>query len=187
MSLIQRYANPLTGLKENFAIKAVLAVLGSLFASDPQLVALVVILVVMDFLTGVYAAKVRKETINSKGFRQTVVKVIEYFFLLAGCTAVANSFDIINWIDEIAYMFTALTELKSIVENITSSESPARRIWMMVRREMNRRGDVVFDPEAAKDANYITNAPKIMTDVSNQPLSTDLTDLTDIANESQLP
>jgi phage-related holin len=139
---------PLEGLSDNSLIKAIIAALLTLVASDVQVVVLIAALVIMDLITGIVAALRRKEAIRSWGFRQTGIKTIEYMFLLTGCTMVANAFDIMSWLDTSAYFFVAVTELKSIIENVTSSEGAARKVWERLKREIQNRAEIDLDDQS---------------------------------------
>lgn len=140
-----RWTYPLVSLWDDSLVKGILAALGALFASDIQLILLVSILVIIDFITGVWAAHGRGEKVASWGFRQTGIKTVEYTVLLACTTMVANSFDVVEWLGTLAFLFVSLTELKSIMENLTDDDSAAGRVWVLLKKELSKREDVDVD------------------------------------------
>lgn len=79
-------------------------------------------LVVVDFFTGVLAAKKRKEALRSKGFQRTVFKITLYFLAIL----LSRGMDIVFLYDldtrfSFTYIvagFVCLTEFKSNLENI---------------------------------------------------------------------
>lgn len=144
-TLYTRWLYPMISLGDDKWSKGIIAALGALFASETQLVLLVVILVILDFLSGIFAALRRGEKIESWGFRQTGVKTIEYIVLLTGCTMVSNSFEVVNWLGKTAYLFVSLTELKSIFENLFDPSGNASRVYHMLREEITNRVTIAED------------------------------------------
>lgn len=134
---MQRYANPLITLVEAFHIKALVsagaAALATLFHHSIQYAMLVALLVVIDFATGIIAAKKRGEKITSLGLRQTIIKALEYMCFLVAVTAFANVFTALaGWISATAYFYIAATECASIAEN--TLDNPAiRKAWEAVK------------------------------------------------------
>lgn len=144
------YDKPLRGLADSWILKTLVSLLAALFTADPEPVALVCILVIIDFVSGIYAAKRKKQKIRSKIMRRTGVKVIEYIVLLSLITAVSNTFELVDWAAPMAYLYVSLTELFSIMENMTGSKSRARTIWMKIVAEIKDRESVditVIEPK----------------------------------------
>lgn len=79
-------------------------------------------LVVVDFITGVLAAKKRKEQLSSKGFQRTITKITLYFvaILLSRGMDVVFLYNITTKFSfsYIVAGFVCLTEFKSNLENI---------------------------------------------------------------------
>lgn len=146
-----RWLYPLVALRDDGLLKSVLstlgAILGSLFVADPQWVLLVTLLVILDFASGVLAARMRSEKIGSWGIRQTGIKAFEYIMLLAACMMVANSFELVDWLDTTAFMYVSLTELKSIVENVTDPDGTGRKVWKLIQNELTNRAGVNLEEE----------------------------------------
>lgn len=91
-----------------------------LLAYDPtkyNVVMAVLMLVAMDFVSGLYASYKCDQPIVSRKIYRSAVKVVVYTFIIASArlteTAGFNFFDV----DGAAAMFLALTELISILEN----------------------------------------------------------------------
>lgn len=160
-----------TGLLEHWAVKLVTSTLGALFASEPQLVALVCVLIIADMVTGVLAAIRRGEGISPKLLGATIRKTIEYAVFLSMVTAVANSFSIVSWIDQTAYLYVALTELASVLENQLSEKSRARRIWLRIRSEIAERGGSGLLSEDGVVVDVYDEAPHKAPDAPTPPNS----------------
>lgn len=82
------------------------------------------VVVALDFITAVTKAWKDNIPISSKGWRNTVSKIIQYSAFLV-CTHVTTHLEIsgervvtFDWIDEGAYVFLISIEIKSVYENI---------------------------------------------------------------------
>lgn len=128
------YLPPFYALLDGFAWKAAAAsvfvfvwdLLGRFVAVDVDLAALLVLLVIIDFVTGVLSAYKSDETVSSRGLRQTIIKVLEYALFCLTCTAVGNTLGTVNlpvlsagflYLGPLGYAFCILTEARSIFEN----------------------------------------------------------------------
>ncbi len=99
-------------------------------------IVLVVAFVIIDFITGVQAAKHAGEYERekaSKGWRRTGVKASQYFMLILAAHGLVVVFSIpTQWFPlvYIAAFFIAITELKSISENV--AETTGTDIWFLI-------------------------------------------------------
>jgi len=91
----------------------------SIFAPVQTVLLTAMVLVIADFITGVIAAKQRKEPITSSGFRRSVSKIFVYEIALMAAFLVQTYMtgDIVP-VEKIVASFVGLTELTSIVENL---------------------------------------------------------------------
>lgn len=100
--------------------------IGKYIFGDFSFLPWLVILMVVDFITGVTKSWVKKEAVTSKGFRDTVSKFIQYGALLIITHAVTH-FEVdgqavgkgLDWLVKLAYEFLIFIEVKSIYENVT--------------------------------------------------------------------
>lgn len=76
-------------------------------------------MVAADFITGVWAAKHRKEPITSAGFKQTLIKTMIYLICII-CGFFTEQYLTLNLIPltKIISGFIGLTEMKSLLENL---------------------------------------------------------------------
>lgn len=128
------YLPPVYALLDGFAWKAAAAsvfvfvwdTLGRFVAVDVDLAALLVLLVAIDFVTGLLSAYRRRVPVSSRGLRQTIVKVVEYALFCLTCTAVGNTLGAAGipllsagflYLGPLGYAFCILTEARSIFEN----------------------------------------------------------------------
>lgn len=82
------------------------------------------LLMFLDLVTGVLRAFLKKVQVTSKGLRQTVIKVIQYFIFLITIHVLTNfkiqgvEVELFAWITTSAYAFLIGIEAKSILENL---------------------------------------------------------------------
>ena len=101
-------------------LKSLLSVL-AVFAPIKGMLISSLVLIAADLITGIIAAKKRGESINSSGFRRTVVKVFVYqasimLAYLAQHFMMSDAIPVTNMIAS----FVGLTELTSVLENLNS-------------------------------------------------------------------
>ena len=151
---VHRYEAPIFALLDWAWLKGpasiAYAALSQMLHTDVKLIVVVSFLVVIDFFTGIMAARRRGQAVRSIGLRQTAVKVVEYAALLVVFTSLANTYSILSWMQEASYVYVCLTEAKSIVENLYGPEA---NVWRRVSR-MRR----LIDGEE-KETEVITNEP----------------------------
>jgi hypothetical protein len=151
-----RYRAPLLGLfdldtlfgKIKLVASLVAGAAAELLKADLNLVVLIVLLVMIDTTTGVMGAIRRKDRITSLGLRQTIVKCLEYGALLVGFTLVGNAWSYLQWMSEAAFVYVALTELKSIVENIYGKGSSRYEEILKIRGLIGRAGSAIGSEES---------------------------------------
>lgn len=111
---------------------------GSILHSDPVLVGAIVLLLVVDLVTGVAAAVRRGERVTSRAFRRTGRKVLEYTALGLVGVALANGFQgsplafVTAALDDAVLLYIALTEALSVFENVTGSRERAVALFRRI-------------------------------------------------------
>ena len=111
-----------TGMASHFYLKGTGSFFFSLFVFAFGLNNVVVIqgllfLILIDSITGVYAAWTTKEVITSRKMLRSAFKVVVYGILLASSHVVEVVLPGTLFIEEIVSSFLALTEFISIIEN----------------------------------------------------------------------
>lgn len=150
------YIKPIMSLFDNIQIKASIAVFFqflsewglqdiyiTLTESPLKLIIVVVLLVFVDFVSGVFKAWKSNVPISSAKMRQTVIKSIEYIFFLGAIILFANAFaeesDIIGYIAEklkvFAFFLVSIIELNSIFENLGNTE--LNNAWQKLKDKFN--------------------------------------------------
>ena len=77
------------------------------------------VLILIDFITGISAAKYLGEPIRSSKIKHTAIKVTAYFAVIAGAQLAEHGLvDFLAVIDETVIAFFLLTELISLLENV---------------------------------------------------------------------
>ena len=121
---VKYIANVFTSITEHAWVKASSALGYSLYAYsfDPlqtRGLQALLILIVMDFLTGISAAKRSGEEIKSSNIFRSALKVLLYFMMVSATHLTESAVPIIKAFgDETIIAFLALTELISILENV---------------------------------------------------------------------
>lgn len=101
------------------------------FAPIGPFLAAVGVLVILDIITGVQAAKKRKEKITSSGYKAKVSDMIAYVLLIIGCETIVQVFfkgvPVAEGLTYSASLFISGVELKSIAENV--EEITGLSVW----------------------------------------------------------
>lgn len=110
---------------EDWLFKALvsLVVISFQFLFDPlqyQVMISIIVLLVIDFLTGVYASYRAGEPLVSYKIFRSALKTAAYFLLISAGYVSERAIGI-HFIDETIMAFLAATELKSIIENISKA------------------------------------------------------------------
>lgn len=99
-------------------LKASLLSMAAIFAPIQSLLMTTGIMIFIDFITGVLAAKKRGEPITSAGFRRSLTKIFVYeAALMLAFLAETYMSDILPFVKMAAAMIS-IVELKSIYENL---------------------------------------------------------------------
>lgn len=115
-----------------------------LFEAKFEFVAIVAILILVDLVTGLFKAA-SKKTLSSNKLRQTGWKVMQYTVLLLMLQGVANAFEIVSFLADTGFLYVALVEVTSIVENLFGTKSTASQIWRTLRKNAEDRtaGEII--------------------------------------------
>lgn len=77
------------------------------------------ILILLDFVSGVSAARFNDQPIRSSKIKHTAIKITAYFAVIAGAHLVENGLsNFLGILDETVTAFFLLTELISLLENV---------------------------------------------------------------------
>ena len=144
-----RYKKPLEALQENAVGKTILSAvavifstigdfittLEDIFKTPSELVILLLVAIIADWITGIKKAKEKGIYIRSLGLRQSWVKILEYtagLLVLAGIANVFGSTEIEGWVGDslrylknihwLGFFYATFTEFKSIAENMSGKE-----------------------------------------------------------------
>lgn len=93
--------------------------------------AFTIVLVFCDLITGLMAAKKRKETIHSKGLRRTVQKIVLYFIAIILSQGIKEVFMQSMPITYMVAFIIAIAEFKSNIENIEAVTDI--KIWSFIQ------------------------------------------------------
>ncbi|TSA23995.1 MAG: holin [Bacteroidetes bacterium] len=111
----------------------------SYFAPVKEIVHVMLIFILIDFISGVWAARKRKETLESRKFRKTLTKFLWYTVALILSFMMEKTFNL-SWsnLSGIIGGFICFIELKSIFENITVITGEP--IFMKILHIIRKRG-----------------------------------------------
>ncbi len=111
--MLEKYIKPLLHLGK-YLMASIWAILAPIHAT----LSVVFLLIIIDFISGIIAAKRRKEPINSAGIKRTIIKIFVFeISLCLGFLAehyIPGSLPFVNLIGG----FISLTEMTSIIENM---------------------------------------------------------------------
>lgn len=114
---------------ESSLLKGVLASVGLsagfLFGVEfYEFIWIIIILVVLDSVTGVWGAKVAGHVISSKKFITTVPKMLRYLVFIIAAHMLQEAISLEMYIENIVIVFLATTEFISIAENLGKAGMP---------------------------------------------------------------
>ena len=123
----------------------------SYFAPVKEIVHVMLIFILIDFISGVWAAKKRKETLESRKFRKTLTKFLWYTIALILCYMMEKTFNL-SWsnLSGIIGGFICFIELKSIFENIT--HITGEPIFMKILHMIRKRGSETINDLSDRDS-----------------------------------
>ena len=129
LSICKEAAQPFL---DNAAIKFVLASLGVsagfLFGVEfYDFIGILIVLVVIDTITGVWAARQVKEPISSKRFITSVPKLLRYLVFIAAGHMLQQIIGLNLYIENAILIYLAATEFISIAENLGKAGMPVPR------------------------------------------------------------
>jgi len=142
---IERLAEAHPILAKVFSNVVLKSLVGLVFAvlfdvsKGPELTA-VFILIVIDFLTGVGAAKYCGDQIKSAKIMRSAVKVITYFAVISAGFLLETSFGFNVGADEILIAFFGATEFISIMENMAKLGFKTPKKLLNIVEEFRDRG-----------------------------------------------
>lgn len=75
-------------------------------------------LIIIDFITGISAAKVSGEVISSAKVFRSAIKTVIYFMFISASHLMEMTTPLLSFADELVISFLAVTELISVMENV---------------------------------------------------------------------
>lgn len=95
------------------------------------------VLVMIDLITGMAAAKKRKEHIHSRGLRRSIIKTVWYFLAILMGHMVQSIFFKSVELDYLISSYIAIIEFKSLLENI--GELTGADVWTYIRNVLPKK------------------------------------------------
>ena len=112
-------------LKEYFSQKSVISFFISfitiLTGVNFQLYESIIILLVLDLITGLMRSVRRRKRIRSYKLINTIKKFILYTIFLISAHQLVKISSLLIWVDEFSASFLAITEMLSIIENLSQA------------------------------------------------------------------
>lgn len=97
----------------------------------------IMVLIVVDFVTGLASAKMTGETITSGKIFHTAIKIIVYFTFIASASVTETAVPTVSaFCDETIIAFLAFTELISVTENIGKMGFAVPKKWLNKLQEL---------------------------------------------------
>lgn len=172
--------------KPGTALLAFLAMIASYFAPIWAIGMVIIIFVVVDFLTGIWAAKTLKEKVVSSKMRNSVYKLIAYCATICLTFLIQEEIISFTWflLTNVAAGLIVLTEMKSILENF--SKITGNNIFNIIFEKINsllKKKNQALENEEFK--NGATTPPRIESRVAqkNKKQPEDKTEYTEYKKE----
>lgn len=132
-----------------------LSQVSELFITDWDLVFILCIVILIDAITGMIAAKRRKNPLNSLGFRQSIIKIIEYAIFIFIMVMISNGFEkyamsensafflekttaFIKDVDVFAFFTLIWIEVVSITENLIDKKGSIKRLLNEITKKIKK-------------------------------------------------
>ncbi len=154
------------------SVAAILTILKNLFIqyvwSDPAFIVGLIILIVIDTITGIWKSRIKKEFISNKLGKNTATKLILYF-LSIGAIKQVDKFTATTWAANIGHGFVDImclmmlcAELLSILENISviKPDSPFAPIMRTLKRFLRSGAIEDLKQKTAAELDAEDNAKK---------------------------
>lgn len=149
-AVYSRYWDPIRKLMDlPLALKALAGVLAILVDYDRLFAGAVVLLLFVDTVSGIMAAKRRGESITSNALRRGLPKFVDYVLAGTAATIAARGFPtVLYWLDGAVLLCIAMIEVLSILENTMSHRAPGLLKYIRGRFKLARLLD---NPPKRKD------------------------------------
>jgi len=108
---------------------------------EAKLVMGLVILMLIDLVSGIYKAKCNNRATTSVGLRQTSIKFVEYTLVSFAFVILSNMTDFLSFVSPMPFVFLSLIEIKSIVENLSDPKGVIRALFDHVRDAIAKRSN----------------------------------------------
>lgn len=135
----------LTTLIYSMSFATIISLFQKYAFSDFEYAKYLLILMLLDLITGITKAMKNKVAVTSYGLKRTCIKVIQYFAFVVTIHVVSHfeisgqSQDLFNWLPRVAYIYLILIEAKSIFENIHSMEFDIKWLIDVVEKFKNNQ------------------------------------------------
>ena len=156
-----RYMKPIENFLEIKSLVLPMAFFGTvlnwmidLFHTDWDLVFILIVAMIIDAITGIIASKRRKNPLNSLGFRQSIIKFIEYSVFILIMVLIANGFEkystgdigfllkestyFLKDVDVFAFLTLIWIEVVSISENLIDKKGSIKKLVNKIIRKINK-------------------------------------------------
>lgn len=142
-TMSDRYAQPFIDLFDNWLWKAIAGLTASLFATPIAMPAILLGLFLLDIWSGIRRSKSQGQKITASKLSKATVKATDYMIFIISTTLFSKMHHTLDFAQVVAYVFVAITYLKSIAENITGikgNDSHPVTIFMRKLEAMNPFG-----------------------------------------------
>lgn len=106
---------------------------------EARLVMGLLILMLIDLISGIYKAKCNSRATTSVGLRQTSIKFVEYTLVSFSFVILSNMTELLSFVSSMPFVFLSLIEIKSIVENLSDPKGVIRALFDHIRDAIAKR------------------------------------------------
>lgn len=115
------------------------ATLVALFNTDPSFVVVFLFLFVIDLITGMVMDQGHFRFRPLRKLWQSFGYAFRWGMVLVVITTFANAFTATSWVIEVTYLTLSFQMVRSIFDNLTTTESDVREFLQLLWEEMKRR------------------------------------------------
>ena len=135
---------PIAAISEHWITKSIIGALAAIFSTPVEFILGLMVLIIVDFVTGVAASLKKGEKLSSIKMMHTGVKIIVFtaFLLTASILSFLISYTFnfgAHWFESFCVLLVALTEFISIGQHLTSIYPPFSNLFQAAENEFQSK------------------------------------------------
>lgn len=133
-------------------LKTLLALWIDLFQTDKKFLAAYSFLLLLDAFTGTFWNEGEAQPRKLRALGRTLGEALRAVVVLAAVTPLGNAIGVFGWMIEAAYAWFLARSVRSVVQNVTTTESDVRRFIRYLLEEAKRRNNMYLGEDEDPDS-----------------------------------